>query len=163
MPLAPSDAIPANPSPQLQVVLTWMRALSSANPDAAELLATTLTEDHTYHFLPRSLGYPSRNKEQFLAYARKVPLSLFRNPQLHLHQVIEAPGKITIQATTIATFHTGARYENEYMTLYHLIEQEGEWKIQKVEEFVDARAMAYFFPSTAPLKIGGQDIPRSNL
>lgn len=82
MPLAPSDAIPANPSPQLQVVLKWMKALSSADPSAADVLASTLTEDHTYHFLPRSLGYPIRNKEQFLAYARKVPLSLVRNPQV---------------------------------------------------------------------------------
>lgn len=50
------------------------------------------------------------------------------------------------------------------MTLYHLIQREGgEWKIQKVEEFVDARAMAHFFPSTAPLRIDGQEIPRSSL
>ena len=82
MPLAATDAIPDNPSAQLQVVLTWMKALSSADPSAVELLGTTLTEDHTYHFLPRSLGYPARNKAQFLAYARKVPLSLFKNPQV---------------------------------------------------------------------------------
>ena len=82
MPLAATDAIPDKPSAQLEVVLTWMRALSSADPSAAEILGTTLTEDHTYHFLPRSLGYPARNKAQFLAYARKVPLSLFKNPQV---------------------------------------------------------------------------------
>ncbi|CAL1714274.1 unnamed protein product [Somion occarium] len=146
MPLASSDAIPANPSPQLKVALTWMRALSSADPSSTELLATTLTEDYTYAFLPRSLGYPVRNKEQFLAYARKVPFSLFRDPQLYLHEVIEAPMKIIVQATTTATFHS-APYVNEYMMVFHLAKQtDGELKIRKVEEFVDSRAMAVFFP-----------------
>lgn len=147
MPLAPSDAIPANPSPQLKVALTWMRALSSTDPSSTELLATTLTEDYTYTFLPRSLGYPVRNKEQFLAYARKVPLSLFRDLQLYLHEIIEAPMKIIVQATSTATFHTGVPYVNEYMMVFHLAKQtDGELKIRKVEEFVDSRAMAVFFP-----------------
>lgn len=70
------------PSTQLQVVLTFLRAMTSEDTSATEILATTLTEDYTYTFLPQSLGYPVRNKERFLAYARKTPLALFRNLQV---------------------------------------------------------------------------------
>lgn len=79
MPVVPTDAV-KNPSPQLQVVLRWMDALTTDMDLKA--LESILTDDYTHQFIPQSLGDPVRNKAAYLEFSDTVLMRAVKDLQV---------------------------------------------------------------------------------
>ena len=73
--VALAGAIPLEPSRQLEVVLTWLDALTAKDISGVE--AATF-EDYVHEILPKSLGYETQPKKKYLEYLRSV-FPLFRD------------------------------------------------------------------------------------
>ena len=73
--VALAGAIPPEPSRQLEVVLTWLDALTAKDISGVE--AATF-EDYVHEILPKSLGYETQTKKKYLEYLRSV-FPLFRD------------------------------------------------------------------------------------
>lgn len=60
-----TSVIPDSPSPQLQAVLKCIDGFNKWDPD---LIIADTSDDWKHHTLPRSLGIPVRNKEEWKSY-----------------------------------------------------------------------------------------------
>ncbi|KIJ51378.1 hypothetical protein M422DRAFT_158316 [Sphaerobolus stellatus SS14] len=137
-----SPAIPANPSPQLQVVLQWLDAWKTLNVDN---VLPTLADDYKHQVLPKSLGRPMLNREEFTQNYRAV-LPLYSYFEVCANELIEVPGKIFVHAMSSGKSTTGAPYNNEYCLTFYLVNQDdGLPKISYLKEFVDSKYSSEFF------------------
>ncbi|KIJ51403.1 hypothetical protein M422DRAFT_26817, partial [Sphaerobolus stellatus SS14] len=101
--------------------------------------------DYTHQVLPKSLGRPVLNREEFIQHC-KILLPLY----VHLgaskvEEIIEVPGKVFVHATSSGMSTTGAAYDNEYCLTFHLAHQDGDLKIFHLKEFVDSKYTSEFF------------------
>lgn len=70
MPLVPSSLIPKNPSGQLQAVLKWAEAMSTADFD---VLDTVVADNFVHAAIPANLKIPVLNgKQEFIQHYRAV-------------------------------------------------------------------------------------------
>ncbi|KAF7330979.1 hypothetical protein MVEN_02438000 [Mycena venus] len=130
-----------NPSPQLQTVLAFLKAVSDQNPD--EMLLH-LTDDVEYHWVTPgfdALGTRVKNKEQTKEFFTKVSGTFVKDFKYIIQDYVEMPGKIVLQMTSTGDLLAGGKYENQYMWLFH-IEQDhaGDTnpKIRIAKEFFDS-------------------------
>lgn len=93
MTIAPSPAVPSNPSHQLLAALRWAEAVTNAD---FEQLEDAITEDYVHVLLPASLGVPQVQGRDEVIKGYKGILSLFTSfvvsnvPQAILRHVTPA-------------------------------------------------------------------------
>ncbi|KZV99351.1 hypothetical protein EXIGLDRAFT_831491 [Exidia glandulosa HHB12029] len=142
---------PANPSPELRAVLAWIDACNKWEVSA---FAAQMSDDEYHHaVLPSSLGVPeSKTKAEWLApfETRFHPLfDSFEASSSHglkVHEIIEAPeGRIIGHVSASGKTKLGIDFANEYMILCTVRkDSSGEYKMVKVKEFMDSKAVSSF-------------------
>jgi len=71
---------------------------------------------------------------------------MFKVFKVTLHEIVEAPGRIFLHASSKATSTTGFPYSNEYNILLYVTPQPtGPPKISVAKEFVDSKFTLEFF------------------
>ncbi|KAJ7756414.1 hypothetical protein DFH07DRAFT_478209 [Mycena maculata] len=131
-----------NPSPQLQTVLEYLKAVSDQDPDKILL---HLTEDAEYHWVTPgfdALGPQVKNKEQTKAFFTRVSGTFVKDFKYIIQDYVEMPGKIVLQMTSTGDLLAGGgKYENQYMWLFHLAQDPvggQKPKIKIAKEFFDS-------------------------
>lgn len=122
-------------STQLQTVFYFIQALRDWN---FEMLESTLSEDYKMEVLPRSLGIPTRGKEEWLQTCKESNI-LEPGYRVDVIDINESPGRIWVHATVYARAKTGQSYENEYLLMFCLTtDDSGQPKIRELKEFMDS-------------------------
>ncbi|CAL1717448.1 unnamed protein product [Somion occarium] len=137
-----TGAIPANPSPEVKLIIAWMTALCDGDFDK---LATLVTEDFVHYVHPSSLGFPKRNKTEWLQF-NKDGFDIFKNFKITVHEIVEGQSAVVVHASSNATTSTGYPYANEYSLFFHLTaETDGSYTIDQLKEFMDSQYAVEFF------------------
>ncbi|KAJ7234413.1 hypothetical protein C8J57DRAFT_1249189 [Mycena rebaudengoi] len=131
-----------NPSPQLQTVLSFLEAVKDQHPDD---ILSHLTEDVKYHWVTpgfEALGPRVKNKEQTKQFFTGVKGTFVKDFKFIIQDYIEMPGKILLQMTSTGDLLAGGgKYENQYMWLFHLVQDGADGqkpKIKVAKEFFDS-------------------------
>ncbi|KAI0316309.1 hypothetical protein OF83DRAFT_1173022 [Amylostereum chailletii] len=129
---------PANPTPQLNTVLVWYKAVSSWDIAA---LTTLLSENYVHHTLPASANDPPKNKTEGLAHARKMG-EIFGNKPMNyeIYDVNEAEGKIWVHSKLSIEVPSGPSFNNESIFIF-TIDPATPGEIAIIKEFVDTKMM----------------------
>jgi len=171
-------------SPQVKLVNSFIEGFKERDMDH---IAKHLHKDHrriTYLDLSVSQSKPERNifntprrSSIFGPVVRQVTGYCFSNsppanppPQITVHSVVEAPGKVVVhvrsqnvrintaglnvvptpQLTNNAKTSIGAEMNREMMLIAHIVTNEdGSPKIKQLEEFTDSKAYLDFFKAVA--------------
>jgi len=151
-------------------------------------IAKHLHKDHRRITYPRSVGKPEQTREEYLQHTSevvdlwtgceasywllllKLPPPANPPPQITVHSVVEAPGKVVVhvrsqnvrintaglnvvptpQLTNNAKTSIGAEMNREMMLIAHIVTNEdGSPKIKQLEEFTDSKAYLDFFKAVA--------------
>ncbi|TCD64010.1 hypothetical protein EIP91_004678 [Steccherinum ochraceum] len=137
-----NDAV-KNPSPQLQAFLRWADALTVKKDPVA--LAAAMTDDYHHQSLPKSMGFPPRDKAGFIEFSTTRFMVLMTDFQSEIVEVVETADTVVVHATATAVSTTGAPYANEYTIIAHVAKQpDGEYKVSSMKEFLDSKVLLEF-------------------
>jgi len=137
-----------NPSPQLQTVIAYLRAVASQQ---AGPVFDLLTDDHQYEWIARGfdhLGPRIKDRAQTEQFYTGLFGKFVKNYKYTVKDYIEMPGKVMLQVKGSSELITGkGTYDNEYVWIFHLTEGENGQppKIKHAKEFFDSLYASQFF------------------
>ncbi|KAH9039841.1 hypothetical protein EDB84DRAFT_1674601 [Lactarius hengduanensis] len=129
--------IPKEPSPGVKAVLHYLDQLRVLNLHEIEKL---FTDDFVHSARPLSLGIPSRNKQENLAFLQGLADQLGGRPvEITIYDIIESPGK----AWAHILMHNEPREGNPFDVecIYQFIFAE-DLRFKALTNFVDSTALA---------------------
>ncbi|KAI0081033.1 hypothetical protein K474DRAFT_1704310 [Panus rudis PR-1116 ss-1] len=137
-----SGKIPASPSPVVETCLSWLSAITQADVDTINSL---LHEDFVCEVLPPSVGIPVRNKKEWVGFIGGG-FHKFFDFRFNILQIVAGEDSVVAYATSTAKTVTGGDYSNVYAFFWDLTKDEnGQFKITHVKEFMDSLYAASFF------------------
>ncbi|KAG5636051.1 hypothetical protein H0H81_009247 [Sphagnurus paluster] len=139
---------PEYPSPIIQTTLAFIQAYNEWDINK---ISAVYDDSLAHYLLPKSLGRPVVNKQEYLNNFENAVMPLFKRFHITVHEIAETVGDVvTIHASCLGESIFGAPYVNEYMVFLHFVPPkeggDGLPKISMVKEFVDSSVMNKFFP-----------------
>ncbi|THU82647.1 hypothetical protein K435DRAFT_971871 [Dendrothele bispora CBS 962.96] len=130
----------ASVSSQLMAVLNFVRGVSNQDGEA---IIKEVTDDLEYLWVPKGLeqyGPRVKNKEQTKEFFTKYGGgSYVKDFKFTVLDYVEMPGKIVLQMKSSGELTSGkGQYDNDYIWIFHIVQQESTSKIKVVKEFYDS-------------------------
>ncbi|KAH7096897.1 hypothetical protein BKA62DRAFT_833668 [Auriculariales sp. MPI-PUGE-AT-0066] len=122
-------------------------AFDTGNYDAFLL---TLASSAKWEVLPLSLGFAPLSLRETAEYLRGPRTNEFSDGRLHDHilETIDAGTHFILRAKPFKTVGKNNKpFDNEFLYIFTFTLENGEAKIQRVQEWVDSAFVAYFIPS----------------
>ncbi|KZV95255.1 hypothetical protein EXIGLDRAFT_735555 [Exidia glandulosa HHB12029] len=127
-------------SPQIRVVKKWLAVGCELN--TAAILPLCSKEHFVVEVHPKSLGYPDMtllNIREMMERAKEVFKDGLNKKEIIRIFAANDERTVVAQLRSDSTVTSkGHPYENEYLYVIDMVEEEGEWKLGRVVEFMDS-------------------------
>ncbi|KAI0792076.1 hypothetical protein C8Q75DRAFT_805116 [Abortiporus biennis] len=134
---------PANPSPQLQVILTCFATMGTMTFEDIRKYTTSDFQRYTW---PKSLGRPGPlDVDGFIANIKNF-FSPLKEYNFAIDDVYEGPNYAVIHGGADLLTKEGNKYKTEYIFIFETEQQsDGSYKIKVLKEFVDSKSTMEFY------------------